>query len=108
MITVGMNYEVIEGKQALFEDVFDKVLVVMNAMPGHTRSRLYRDVKSANRYLIISEWSDRAAFDAFVKSDRFRSVTNWGKEQVLASRPHHEVYGDERPGVKASGCPVAH
>ena len=31
--------------------------------------------------------------DAFIASDAFRKVTNWGKEEILAGRPHHEVYG---------------
>ncbi len=108
MITVGMNYDVLDGKQALFESVFEKVLSVMNGMPGHTQSRLYREVHSTTRYLIISEWSDRGAFDAFIQSDRFRGVTNWGKEQVLAARPRHEIYGDERPAAQPPGCPVPH
>lgn len=108
MITVGMNYDVLDGKQALFEGVFEKVLAVMNGMPGHTQSRLYREVHSPTRYLIISEWADRGAFDAFIQSDRFRSVTNWGKEQVLAARPRHEIYGDERRAAQPSGCPVPH
>ena len=99
MITVGMNYEVIEGKQEQFEAVFAKVLVVMEAMEGHGESHLYRDVAKANSYLIVSEWSDEAAFDAFTKSDKFRSVVDWGKEQILAGRPKHEIYG--RTGAPA-------
>lgn len=92
MITVGMNYQVLPGKEKPFEDVFQAVLQAMNDMPGHTRSSLFRDVFSPQRYLIISDWSDRAAFDAFIASDRFRQVANWGKEQILAGRPTHEYY----------------
>ena len=93
MITVGMNYQVIEGKQQQFEKVFAKVLEVMQAMKGHGESHLYRDVAKANSYLIISEWTDETAFDAFTRSDRFRTVVDWGKEQILAGRPKHEIYG---------------
>ena len=92
MITVGMNYEVLEGKGPLFESVFNKVLQVMNAMEGHKESHLYRDINQPRSYLIVSEWTDRDAFTAFVQSDRFRGVVAFGKEQVLASRPRHEVY----------------
>ena len=28
----------------------------------------------------------------FIKSDSFAKVTNWGKEQILAGRPKHQVY----------------
>jgi heme-degrading monooxygenase HmoA len=92
MITVGMNYHVLPGKEKAFEDVFSAVLAAMKEMPGHTASHLYRDVFENQKYLIVSDWSDRAAFDGFTRSERFRQVTNWGKEQILAGRPTHEYY----------------
>jgi len=92
MMTVGMNYMVIPGKEKAFEDVFKAVLDVMNKSEGHTESRLFKDVHEPQRYLIISDWNDRAAFDGFIASDRFRSVTDWGKEQILAGRPSHDYY----------------
>lgn len=92
MVTVGMNYDILPGKEQLFEDVFAKVIDVMKEIHGHTRTALFRDVFSKQRYLIVSDWSDRAAFDGFVRSERFRSVANWGKEQVLAGRPTHDYY----------------
>ena len=97
MITVGMNYEVREGKAEQFEAVFAKVLEVMKPMEGHRDSHLYKDVFKPNSYLIVSDWSDKTAFDAFIASDRFRNVANWGKEQILASRPRHQVYESGQP-----------
>ena len=38
------------------------------------------------------EWSDEEAFKSFIQSDAFRSVTNWGREQILSDRPRHKVY----------------
>ena len=93
MITVGMNYEILEGKEAIFEKAFANVLQTMKAMEGHQHSFLYKDVHQPRSYLIISEWSDKNAFDAFIRSDRFAKVVNWGKEQILASRPRHQIYG---------------
>jgi heme-degrading monooxygenase HmoA len=92
MITVGMNYQVVLGKEQVFIDVFAAVLEKMKTIPGHTESHLYRDVFDPQRFAIVSDWSDRAAFDAFISSDQFRSVANWGKEQVLAGRPTHNYY----------------
>ena len=92
MITVGMNYHVLPDKQDAFEAMFNKVLEVMGKMPGHSASSLYGDVNQENKYLIISDWNDRAAFDAFVASDQFKKVTDWGKEQILAGRPSHDFY----------------
>ena len=92
MITVGMNYVVLASKEKLFEDVCKAVLDLVKEMPGHSRSHLFRDVFDPQRYLIISDWHDRTAFDAFLASDRFRRVADWGKEQILAGRPTHEYY----------------
>ena len=68
MITVGMNYEVIEGKEQEFESVFAKVLEVMKGMEGHGESHLYKDVADLNSYLIVSEWTSEKAFDDFIAS----------------------------------------
>lgn len=92
MITVGMNYQVLPGKGQQFEDVFAAVLAKMEEMEGHRESHLYRDVADEGRYMIVSDWSDKAAFDGFMSSEQFRSVANWGKEQILAGRPSHEIY----------------
>jgi heme-degrading monooxygenase HmoA len=114
MVTVGMNYEIIAGKEPQFEAVFDKVLAAMQDMPGHDQTQLFRAVKNARMYLIVSKWNDRTAFDAFIGSDQFRKVVDWGKEQILAGRPQHEVYGDDAAAPAsakpkaAGGCPVSH
>ncbi|MEJ2368798.1 MAG: antibiotic biosynthesis monooxygenase [Acidobacteriota bacterium] len=92
MITVGMNYDVRKGKEQIFENAFRGVLRVMQEMPGHSGSRLYRDVDDSGSYLIVSEWSDRDAFDRFVESKKFKQVTSWGEEQILTRRPRHTVY----------------
>ena len=92
MITIGMNYEVLEGKQEVFENAFNKVVHAMRGIDGHGESFLYRDVNDSGRYLILSQWNDKSAFDDFIASDAFRSVANWGKEQILRSRPQHQVY----------------
>ncbi len=92
MITVGMNYKVIEGKQASFEEKFAAVIDALNAAEGHSSSTLWKDVADGASYLITSEWSDEAAFGNFIRSEAFRAVTNWGKEEILAGRPQHKVY----------------
>jgi heme-degrading monooxygenase HmoA len=92
MITVGMNYQVLPGKNEVFERVFSAVLTQMESMEGHTRTHLYREVTDSQNYLIVSEWASREAFDGFISSPKFRSITNFGKDQVLAGRPTHEVY----------------
>ncbi|MGC4002784.1 MAG: antibiotic biosynthesis monooxygenase [Pirellulales bacterium] len=92
MITVGMNYHVLPGKQQDFEEKFAAVLTAHRAADGHDNSTLWKDVADDASYLITSEWSDDKAFAAFIQSDAFRAVTNWGKEQILSGRPKHTVY----------------
>ncbi len=92
MVTIGMNYQVLAGKETVFEKAFQAVLTVMSTSPGHTVSKLYKDVSSPQSYLIVSEWNDQTAFNDFIRSEAFAKVTNWGKEQILAGRPKHQVY----------------
>jgi heme-degrading monooxygenase HmoA len=92
MITVGMNYHVIEGKQQDFEDKFAAVIDALRAAAGHSTSTLWKDVSDGASYLITSEWSDEQAFNDFIQSQAFRDVTNWGKESILSGRPQHKIY----------------
>ena len=93
MVTIGMNYQVLEGKEEVFEAACRKVLEVMGEAAGHDQSRIYRaiDGKPAE-YLIVSRWNDEGAFDAFIRSETFRKVTSWGRENILAGRPSHTTY----------------
>lgn len=97
MITVGMNYNVLSGKEEVFERAFAQVIDALKAAPGHTESHLYRDVSAPSSYLIVSDWNDKVAFDSFIRSESFAKVTNWGKEQILAGRPKHQVYTHAAP-----------
>jgi len=92
MVTIGMNYKVLPGKEETFETAFRKVIHAMRDIAGHTASNMYRDIDDARSYVILSQWSDKSAFDAFIASDTFRNVANWGKEQILAGRPSHTYY----------------
>jgi heme-degrading monooxygenase HmoA len=92
MVTIGMNYKMIPGKEKIFEDAFTNVIKVMNDMEGHSKSSLYKDVSDAQSYLIVSEWSSEDAYNEFIQSDKFKGVVNWGKENILAGRPSHTVY----------------
>ena len=92
MITVGMNYHVIAGKQHDFEQKFRHVKSALEAASGHTSSTLWKDVGDDASYMITSEWSDEQAFLDFIHSQAFKDVTNWGKEQILSGRPQHKIY----------------
>lgn len=92
MVTIGMNYKVVPGKDETFMNACKGVIRAMEGIEGHSKSFLYRDVEDDLSFLIVSEWSDQEAFDGFIRSDEFKKVTSWGKEQILAGRPSHTVY----------------
>src|SRR5262245_51915083 len=92
MITIGMNYKVLPGKKDNFERVFKNVLHSLQRVVGHGKSALYQDVTDRQSYLIVSEWNSEEAFNAFVHSEKFRGVVDWGQENILADRPVHTVY----------------
>ena len=88
-----MNYEVLAGKEEVFEAACKRVLEGMTAADGHDDSRIYRNIDTgAAEYLIVSRWKDETAFQAFIASDAFKKVTNWGRENILARRPTHTTY----------------
>lgn len=93
MITIGMNYQVIEGKNQAFEERCKVVIKSLESAEGHKRSNLYNDVQDRASYLIVSEWDDSDAFDTFIKSEAFRKVTSWGSDKILSGRPSHTRYG---------------
>ncbi len=104
MVTIGMNYAVLKGKELMFETAFRRVVKAMGGIAGHSETHMFRDIDDSLQYLIVSKWSDKTAFDAFIASETFRNVVNWGKEQILSGRPRHEVYGGEAESGK---CPVS-
>ena len=91
MITVGMNYQVLPGKEQVFENAVKGVVEAMKGEPTHVRTELYRSVEGGG-YLILSEWADKGAFHGFVRSEKFAKVTAWGREQILAGPPKHEIF----------------
>jgi heme-degrading monooxygenase HmoA len=92
MITIGMNYKVLPGKEGNFERMFNNVLNSLQAVAGHGKSALYKDINDLQSYLIVSEWNSEEAFNAFVQSEKFRGVVDWGQDTILADKPVHTVY----------------
>ena len=97
MVTIGMNYRVIAGKEEQFEGACNRVLGLMREADGHDSSQVFRRIDGGEgpEYLIVSRWTDESAFQAFVASSTFKKVTSWGKEHILAARPSHTTYREE-------------
>jgi heme-degrading monooxygenase HmoA len=106
-----MYYDVIPDKAPLFTAKFQEVLAALKAVPGHKESYLYQRVDDPHSYAILSEWDDEKAFYNFIRSDLFRQVTSWGREQVLRHAPRHKIYpraddiGPPSQGAHPSAAP---
>lgn len=93
MVTIGMNYFVRVGKEAVFEDACARVVEVMQGTQGHDRSEIYRKIgEGTSTYLVVSRWSSEEAFQAFIASEAFKKVTSWGALNILEGRPRHTTY----------------
>jgi heme-degrading monooxygenase HmoA len=92
MTTIGMHYEVIAGKEQEFETGFLGVLEHLKTLPGHVESHMYEDIQSKGSYVILSQWADKASFEAFIHSDAFKKVTSWGRAEILRGKPRHKVF----------------
>ncbi len=92
MVTIGLYYDVLPDKAEEFQNKFFEVLELLKGMKGHQQSFLYQRVDDPHSYAIIGEWDSQEEFMVFVRSDAFRQVTTWGKEQILRGRPRHKIY----------------
>ncbi len=93
MVTIGMNYYVLEGKEQVFESACAKVLEALRDGEGHDESKVFRNIEDGGpEYLIVSRWQDEAAFRTFIASDAFRKVTSWGADNILSGPPSHTTY----------------
>ena len=93
VVTIGMNYFVREGKESVFEAACSKVVDVMQGIEGHDESFLYKRISDGSPvYLVVSRWANEEAFNDFVRSEQFKKVTSWGKENILTGPPRHTTY----------------
>jgi len=92
MITFGMSYEVLHGREADFKRAVESVMNVLSKQDGHTHTFLFHDCHNKNNFLIMSEWSNEDAFEKFIHSPAFRKVANWGADNILSKPPVHRTY----------------
>ena len=103
MITVGMYYDVLPGKEKEFEEKFEAVTDTLEGQAGHVQSLLYQQVKKPNSYTILSEWKAQEDFMTFIRSDAFRAVTDWGKAEILAGQtPPQALWPRGRPPLEGN------
>ena len=92
MTTVGMQYDVVAGKEEEFVKGFLGVIEHLKTVTGHVESHMYEDVQSVGSYVILSQWATKDDFERFLQSPEFKQVVAWGKAEMLRGRPRHKVY----------------
>ncbi|HEX5727882.1 FAD-dependent oxidoreductase [Microbacterium sp.] len=64
-----------QGLEAEFEMAWARAAAEISRVPGNVRQELSRDVDDSRTFVITSEWIDRAAVDAFGRSDQREALT---------------------------------
>lgn len=95
MTTIGMHYDVLPGKEAEFEEGFQRTIEQLKSVAGHVESQLFARVGSIGSYLILSRWETELDFQTFLRSDTFKQVTSWGRAEILRGRPRHQIFNEQ-------------
>ena len=114
VVTIGMNYSVLPGKEKIFEDACDRVVETMQGIDGHDESHLYRRIDGNDARV-----SDRVALGERSRVQRVRRLRRVQEGHELGPREHprrtappHHVSGRvnvPRPVVVGLGlCVVDH
>ena len=64
-----------EGLESEFETAWARAAAEISRVPGNVRQELSRDVDDPRTFVITSDWTDRAAVDAFGRSPQRESLT---------------------------------
>ena len=66
-----------------------KVIEALKTMPGHVESHLYEDVATVGSYVILSRWETKQSYEAFLRSDAFKSAVSAKDFSLGAGDPKH-------------------
>ncbi|MGC5173208.1 FAD-dependent oxidoreductase [Microbacterium sp. DT81.1] len=64
-----------EGMEAEFQRAWERAAAEISRVPGNVRQELSRDLEDSRTFVITSDWIDRAAVDAFGRSDQREALT---------------------------------
>ncbi|WP_131747164.1 FAD-dependent oxidoreductase [Frankia sp. Cppng1_Ct_nod] len=87
-----LRMRAIPGHEQEFESAWMKAAQVISREPGNIRQDLMRDPASPGEFVIVSDWANRAALDAFGRSARRDHLTTALRElRDDAARQTYEV-----------------
>ncbi|PRY47769.1 quinol monooxygenase YgiN [Geodermatophilus tzadiensis] len=92
-----------EGCEAAFEAAWHRAAAEIARVPGNLRQELVRDADDPRTFVITSDWTDRAAVDAFGRSAARETLTEALRDlREDAARNTYEVLAV----VPGAGRPV--
>ena len=81
-----------QGLEAEFQSAWARAAAEISRVPGNVRQELSRDLDDSRTFVITSEWIDRAAVDAFGRSDQREALTAGLRElREEAARSTYEL-----------------
>ena len=95
MMTIGLQYEVRQGKEDQFKKVFAGVIVTLPKMHGHVATRLFEDVLEPGNFLLMSRWKLLRDFKTFARGEGFQRISEWAKAELFRGEPRQQVYKEK-------------
>ncbi|MEM6942424.1 MAG: antibiotic biosynthesis monooxygenase [Pseudomonadota bacterium] len=95
---VAMNrFRVVKGHEEAFETVWRERTTHLNEVDGFKRFNLLRGPEREDHVLYASHtiWADRAAFEAWTKSEHFRAAHKDAGQNKVMYQGHPEFEGFE-------------
>lgn len=74
MFIVANRVPVAEGYREMFESRFRNRAGQIEKQPGFVRMQVLQPANPGLPYIVLTTWRDRAAFDAWVESEDFRTA----------------------------------
>lgn len=89
---VAINYITCTNEySARFEELFASRARAIDTMPGFISMKVLRATAPGEPYLVVSEWTDEASFEAWVGSPEFVSGHTRGFEDLRAAKARGEA-----------------
>jgi 2-polyprenyl-6-methoxyphenol hydroxylase-like FAD-dependent oxidoreductase/heme-degrading monooxygenase HmoA len=100
-----LRMKVLEGCEAAFERAWRDAARDISRVPGNVRQELVQDADDPRTFLIISDWTDRAAVDTFGRSNAREKLTAALRDMREDADRHtyelrHVVDGGKGPAVR--------
>jgi heme-degrading monooxygenase HmoA len=80
-----------EDYRGRFEELFRSRAHAIDTAPGFRSMVVLRPQREGGDYLVVSHWSDRAAFDGWHASPAFKAGHSRGFEDIRAARERGET-----------------